>query len=84
MNESKVDLAVFFHFFARSSHILHDGSGVGAFVKLHDHLLSHEVYGDFFYTRNFPGGVFHLVGAVRTVHFDLVGFLHCNRLFPAL
>ena len=34
MNESEVDLAVFFHFFARGSHILHDGSGVGAFVKL--------------------------------------------------
>ena len=84
MNESEVDLAVFFHFFARGSHILHDGSGVGAFVKLHDHLLGHEVYGDFFYTSGFPGGVFHLVGTVRAVHFDLIGFLHGDRLFSAL
>ena len=31
-----------------------------------------------------PGGVFHLVGAVRAVHFDPIGLLHGDRLFSAL
>ena len=84
MNRSEIDFAVVFHFFARGSHILHDGGGVCSLVKLYDHLLGHEVYGDFLYTGGIPGGIFHLVGAVRAVHFDLVGFLHGDRLFSAL
>ena len=84
MNESEVDLAVVFHFLARGSHILHDGRGISAFVKLHDHLLGHEVHGDFLYTGGVPGSVFHLVGAVRAVHFDFVGLFHGDRLFSAL
>ena len=81
---SEVDLAVVFHFFARGSHILHDGCGVSALVELHDHLLGHEVHGDFFHTRGTPGGFFHLVGAVRAVYFDFIGLLHDDRLFSVL
>ena len=80
MNESEVDLAVFFHFFARGSHIFHDGSGVGAFIKLHDHLLGHEVDGGFLHALGLLRGVLHLVGAVGAVHFDPVGLLHGNVL----
>ena len=74
----KVYFAILFHLFAGGKHILHNGRGLGAFVKFNNHFLGHEVDGDFFYTGGVPGSIFHLIGAVCAVHFDFVGLFHGN------
>ena len=45
-----------------------------------DHFLGHEVDGCALHTGGLAGSIFHQVGAVGAVHFDLIGF--CKRNAP--
>ena len=75
-SESEENLAVVFHFLAVGKHLLHSGLHIHAVLKRNDHLQGHKVYGAVFHTGSPSGGLFHLIGAVGAVHFDLVGLLH--------
>ena len=57
-------------------HVLHNGLLIAAIGKFHLHLLGHEADSRLFHTGNGVGSVLHLLGAVCTVHFDLVGLFH--------
>ena len=72
----QLDLAVGLHLLAGIQHVLHDGLGVLALFKLHDHLLGHEIDGGRRHAAGFLGGFLHQVGAVGAVNFDLVGLFH--------
>ena len=79
-DESQKNFAVGFHLLTCFPYLLHDGLGVLPFLKLHVHLEGHEVDGGIRHTRSLAGGVFHQVGAVGSVHIDLISFFHFGKL----
>ena len=83
-NQLKINLAVVLHLFAVLPHLLHDGPGVLALFKLHDHLQGHEVHGGGSHAGGLPGGILHLVGTVGAVHIDLIGLFHGKDSFQMM
>ena len=62
----------------------HHRFGVLPLFKLHMHLQRHKVHHSGFDARGFVGGILHLVGAVGTVHINLVGLFHLCFSFPEM
>ena len=53
-----------------------EAGDVRALLKLHVHLLQHEVHHHAFDTGHLGGGQFHFIGAVGAVHIDAIALFH--------
>ena len=65
-----------FHPLAGLQNLFHNSLGILAFLKFHDHLLGHEVYGRVCNTGRFFCGLLHQVRTVCAVYFDFISLFH--------